>query len=147
MNHNEILTEKNYLLYAAQNYNNPQCHSTDEFMEDLRRIKYIKKLCTRYSESGELKERLILNHLIILSNVFKPEVLCRILCLKMENQLGYIKPFLMLINYWMDYIRNVKINRSIDTTNIVMDQGMIDAVRGIRDAQTITKGFDSLDSE
>lgn len=136
---NELLTEKNFLLYAAQNYSNPQCHSTEEFLEDLRRIKYIKKLCTRYIESGDLKERLILNHLIILSNVFKPEPLCRILCLKMENQLGYIKPYLMLINFWVDFIRNVKTNRSIDTDNIAMDPGMIDAVRMIRDGKATTE--------
>ena len=65
---NENLTEKNFLLFCASHYDNPQYYNTEDFMEDLNRIKYIKKLITRYVEKGELKERLILNHIIVLNN-------------------------------------------------------------------------------
>jgi len=129
-----VLTEKNFLIYAAQHYSNPCCTSTDEFLEDLRRFKYIKKLVTRYVETGELKERLILNHLIVLSNVFKPEPLCRMLCLKMEGMLTYIKPFLILIGCCIVRITNVKMIRIVETDLIAMDPKIIDALRKIRDA-------------
>jgi hypothetical protein len=127
----QILTDKNFLVYACQNYHNPCCRSTEEFADDLRRIKYIKKLITRYMETGELKERLILNHTIILNNVFRPEPLCRILFLKMEPIFGYIKPFLVGLNILVPFILNVQVNRSIDTDMIAMDPGIVTAVRTI----------------
>lgn len=64
------LTENNFLLYAMHHYDNPQCHSLDEFEEDLRKFLYLKKLLSRYKKDGELRERLILNHIIVLYNVF-----------------------------------------------------------------------------
>ena len=76
------LTDDNFLIYCAKHYDNPQCHSTEEFIEDLKRIKYIKKLITKYIESDELRERLIMNHLIVLNNVFGAEHLSKILYLK-----------------------------------------------------------------
>ena len=66
---NENLTDENFVLYCAKYYDNPSCQSTEEFLDDLKHIKYIKKLITRYVENGELKERLILNHLTILYNL------------------------------------------------------------------------------
>ena len=66
---NDILTEKNFLLFCAKHYDNPVSDS-EEFFEDLNRLKYVKKLITRYIDNGELKERLILNHIIILNNCF-----------------------------------------------------------------------------
>lgn len=127
----DILTDKNFILFCAQHYNNPQCHSTDEFMEDIRRIKYIKKLLTRYIEKGDLKIRLILNHLIVLSNVFEPSILCRILCLKMESQLNYVKPFLVMLNILPESIYNVRNERKIETSDIAMDIGIVNALREI----------------
>ena len=59
------LDESNFILYAAAHYDNPQCYDTDEFYDDLKRFKYLKRLFNRYKETGELKERLILNHLIV----------------------------------------------------------------------------------
>jgi len=66
----ECLTEDNFLLYAMHHYDNPQCTTVEEFTDDLRRFLYIKKLLLRYHRNRELKERLILNHLIVLYNVF-----------------------------------------------------------------------------
>ena len=76
----------NFVEYCASYYDNPQCHGDEEFYDDLMRLKYIKKLCTRYAVSGELKERLILNHIIVLSNTFAPKALCKIIWLKMQKR-------------------------------------------------------------
>ena len=66
----EKLDESNALLYAAKHYDNPQCYDTIEFYDDLKRFQYLKRLFNRYKETGELKERLVINHIIILYNVF-----------------------------------------------------------------------------
>ena len=65
-----VLTDDNFLLYAMHHYDNPQCHSVQEFEEDLKRFLYLRKLLSRYRSSGELRERLILNHIIVLYNLF-----------------------------------------------------------------------------
>jgi hypothetical protein len=125
----EHLTDENFLIYCARHYDNPQCHSTEEFLEDIKRIKYIKKLITRYVENGDLKERLILNHIIVLSNVFGAEHLSRILYLKMKSQFKYIKPFLVLLNIMPERLLNIKEERIIDTTMIPMDETIIKQLR------------------
>ena len=66
----EILNEDNFLLYAMHHYDNPQCHTIQEFEEDMKRFMYLKKLFSRYKLYGELRERLILNHIIVLYNIF-----------------------------------------------------------------------------
>ena len=104
---NDKLTDKNFLLFCAAHYDNARYVSTEDFIEDLSRIKYIKKLITRYVESGELKERLILNHIIILNNCFGPEALCKILYLKLKPQMRYIKPFLILLNILPETIMQI----------------------------------------
>jgi hypothetical protein len=127
----EKLTDDNFLIYAAKHYDNPQCHSTEEFLEDIKRLKYIKKLITRYVETGELKDRLILNHLIVLNNVFGPEHLCRILYLKMKKQFNFVVPFLVMLNVLQDRIYNIRNEKVIDTSMITMDQRIIDSLRKI----------------
>jgi len=128
---NDKLTEENFLLYCAQHYDNAKYTSTEDFMEDLNRIKYIKKLITRYIENNDLKERLILNHIIILNNCFGPEALCKILYLKLKPQIKYIKPFLILINVLPDKIYNVGEESIIDTDTIPMDNKIIDKLRKV----------------
>jgi hypothetical protein len=127
----ENLTDDNFLIYCAKHYDNPQCHSTEEFMEDLKRIKYIKKLITRYVENGDLKERLILNHLTILYNVFGAEHLCRILYLKMKPQYSYIKPFLIMLNIIPERLFNIKDEKIIDTNTIPMDENIVKILRAL----------------
>ncbi len=94
------LTEKNFLLFAAKYYEDPNCVDVLEFQQDLDRIKYIKRLLKRYQESGELKERLILNHLVVLYNVFEHKALTRMLALKLNDYLHLLKPFLQYMEYW-----------------------------------------------
>ena len=66
----EKITPANWLMFAMHNYDNPQGEGEEEFHEDIKRFKYLKRLLKKYHETGNLKERLILNHIIILSNVF-----------------------------------------------------------------------------
>jgi len=127
----EKLTEENFLLYCASHYDNAKYASTEDFIEDLNRIKYIKKLVTRYTESGELKERLILNHIIVLNNCFGSTAVCKILYLKLKPQMKYIKPFLLLLNILPDRIYEVGDEKIIYTDLIEMDQNIIDTLRKV----------------
>ena len=94
------LTEENLFLYAAKHYDNPTFSDVDEFYEDLKRFKYIKRLVNRYLDQGDLAERLILNHLVVVFNVFGPEATINILHLKMDDKhWPIIKPFLIFLKY------------------------------------------------
>ena len=94
------LNENNFVMYTMKMYTNPQCESMEEFQEDMNRIKYIKRLLGKYEKSGSLRTRLILNHLIILNNVFGSEACCRILFYKIENNFhSYLKSFLEYLLY------------------------------------------------
>lgn len=118
----EQLDETNALLYAAKHYDNPQCFDTLEFYEDLSRFKYLKRLFKRYEETGELKERLIINHLVVIYNVFGVEPATRLLFLKMEGFYHYLKPFLEMMGTLPTSVKNIGIpNRDIVCSNIVSD--------------------------
>lgn len=130
MNQNSELTDSNFLLYCAKVYDNPQCHDVEEFLEDVRRIKYIKKLFTRYEKTGELKERLILNHIIIMTNVFGRHHVVRILFLKIDNYLHYLKPFLIFLDLLPEKVYNIGAdNRNFITDEITMDPKIIEVLR------------------
>ena len=123
--------EQNFLMFAEMYYNNINCADFEEFENDLKRIKYIKKLFKKYNETGELKERLILNHLIILYNVFKPEACTHMLCFKLNEYLSFLKPFLIFLSYWPDRdIINID-NVSIVNSMIRMDEKIIETLRKI----------------
>lgn len=92
------LDETTFLLYAAKSYDNPHCHDETEFEEDLKRFQYIRKLLNRYIQCGDLKERLILNHIIIIYNCFGPNA-TNMLFMKLEEYHGLIKPFVEFLNY------------------------------------------------
>jgi len=128
----ESLTEKNWLLYAMQNYDNPCCHTTSEFYEDIKRLKYVKKLVTQYENGGELKEKLILNHVIALGNVLGPDALVRILFLKLREHLGIIKPFLVMLNVLPAVVVAIgRDARDYRTDEIVMDMRVVAALRRV----------------
>lgn len=96
----EPITDSNFLMYAIKHYENPECCNMEEFNEDINRIKYIKRLLRRYSKTKELRERLILNHIIILGNLFTPKVASRILMFKLEKELHiYLKTFLVFLEF------------------------------------------------
>lgn len=130
--HRDRIDDNTFLLYCAKHYNNPQCQSTEEFYEDLKRIKYIKKLFTRYEITGELKERLILNHIIILNNIFGPVPTSKILLFKISNYQSLIKPFLVFLNILPDKLYNVGVTgETLNTDEIPMDSTIIEVLRTI----------------
>ena len=124
------LNEKNFLLYAMKEYNNPQCTDVEEFNDDLKKIKYIKRLLNQYVSEGVLKERLLLNHIIIFYNVFPPAAATRILFFKIEERFWPIlKPFLFYLKLISeDKIESI-MGKEIKTNEILMDQGVIDSLR------------------
>jgi len=116
------LNEKNILLYAAKHYYNPRFSDIEEFHEDLKRFKYVKRLVNRYLDGGQLSERLILNHLIIIFNVFGIEASLKMLEVKLEeDQWEVIKPFLVFLKY----ITNDQY------TGIKMDKNAVEVLRKI----------------
>jgi 5'(3')-deoxyribonucleotidase len=92
------LTESTFLLYAMKNYDNPQCTDMSEFEEDMKRFQYLRKLFSRYRQDNDLKERLILNHLIVIYNVFGVDA-TNMLFLKLHEYHSYLKPFVEYLNY------------------------------------------------
>jgi len=97
------LNESNYLLFAIKFYDNPQAVTKDDFESDLKRIRYVKRLLKRYKNSGELKVHLILNHLIVLFNVFN-DATVPLLFYNLEEELWpSIKSFLLFLNRIPEY--------------------------------------------
>ena len=95
----EKITPQNVVMYAIRNYDNPQCEGEKEFEDDLKRFKYIKRLLRRYYETGVLKERLLLNHLIVLNNVFSIEAATTLLLYKIQPSYSpALKSFLIYLN-------------------------------------------------
>jgi len=124
------LDDSNFTLYAASNYIQ-DIYDADEFYDDLSRFKYIKKLMYRYYENDDLKERLILNHLITLYNVFKHEANTRMLFYRVDKKHWHIlKTFLVFLEYMPDYIYD-KDNRLISSNDIMIDINVAQALRRI----------------
>ena len=92
------INEENFLIFAARNYYNPKCIEAEEFFEDIQRFKYIKRLLNRYESNGDLMERLILNHLIVLFNSFGYDAGIRMLAYKLNIKYWpVLKPFLIFL--------------------------------------------------
>ena len=124
------LTEETFLLYAAKHYDNPQLQSEEEFYDDLKKFKYIKRLFNKYSESGELKERLILNHIVVLTNVFGPEAAVKMLFLRLPEYLHFLKPFLLMLSILKE---RVEVNGVLYyTADINIDSTIVNRLRDIR---------------
>jgi hypothetical protein len=125
------LNNDNVLLYAIKHYDNPACRGVHEFNEDLDRIKYIKRLFKRYQTKAVLKERLILNHIIILYNVFGIEAATRILFLRLEAELwSVLKTFLVFLNFMPDMVYGIE-GIDIISSEIPLDSRLIGVLRKI----------------
>jgi 5'(3')-deoxyribonucleotidase len=123
-----ILTESTFLLFASKHYDNPHCSDIAEFEEDLKRFQYLRKLFGRYRQFGELKERLILNHLIIIYNVFGPEA-TTMLFMKLEEYHEYLKPFVEYLNFMPEVV--MYSDRVINKDSIVSDKQIITVLKEI----------------
>ena len=121
------LDNENYALYAAKHYDNPTCRSVDEFNEDLTRLIYLKRLFRRYRRTGELRERLILNHLITFYNVFGNEAATRLLFFRIDPDLhGILKTFVVYLEYLPDTVKTVD---GIDIVSISLEPSIVDKLR------------------
>ena len=125
------LTDDNYLLFAAKAYEKPSALQS-EFEEDLNRVLYIKRLLSKYHINGILKDRLLLNHLVIFTNVFGIEPATRMLWLKLEKKdWRVIKPFLLFLNALPKQIQSVR-GVTTDTADLVMDPKAIEVLRHLK---------------
>lgn len=123
MRPNDQLSDLNFLLFASKYYNNPGCFETEEFLDDLNRIKYIKRLFNKYKESGELKERLILNHIIIFYNVFGIIPATRMLFFRLKKFKEILKPFLEFLGVMPERIYNIGLDSiTIESKDIISDE-------------------------
>jgi hypothetical protein len=129
----EVLNQNNFTLYAARYYDNPSCESMEEFYDDLNRFKYIKRLFSKYVESGELKERLVLNHLIALYNLFGAIPTTKMLFVKVdEEHWGLLKPFLVYLGYLPERIHGVENRKSIICSDISMNPEIVEKLRNFQ---------------
>lgn len=120
---NSELTENNFSLYSAKFYDNHSCESIEEFYSDLAIILHLKKLLGRYHNHKILKERLIINHMINLFNVFHPIALIKILFFRLdEKHHAYIKTFLVYLNRCPE---NLQIGKTINISDIAIDQQLL----------------------
>ena len=95
----EKITSDNVIMFAIKNYNNPQCEGELEFHDDLKRFKYIKRLFKKYQDTGELRERLLINHFIVLNNVFGSDAAITLLLFKIQSEhWKALKSFLIFLN-------------------------------------------------
>jgi hypothetical protein len=119
------LNDDTFLLYAMHNYDNPQCHSLAEFEEDIKKFLYLKKLIGRYKNNGELRERLILNHIIVLYNIFG-EATTRMLFYKLDKELwDVLVTFLLYLNRMPETIPEF----DIKLVDIKLDETIIAVLR------------------
>jgi len=122
------LTNENYLMYALLHYDNPHCIDIKEYFEDVRKLKYIKRLFNRYKEDGVMKERLILNHIISFYNVFDAEAAARLLFFRVGEQYhSLLKTFLVFLNRMPD-----KINENLYSDSIQLDDKIIEILRNLK---------------
>jgi len=117
----EDLNKENIDLFSELSYRNPQCLSSEDFYEDMYRIKYVKRLFNKYNRGGEIKTRLILNHIIAFYNVFENRSATRILFFKMEEKYWpLLKTFLLYLSYMPEIVHSVN-GRNIMSDDITID--------------------------
>ena len=123
------LTDANFLMFAMKEYSNQQCTNIDEFYDDLKKIKYIKRLINRFLESGKLKEILILNHLIVFYNVFDNKAATRLLFFKIEEKYwSVLKTFLIYLSMMPETVKGIR-GKNIISSDIQLNQEVIDKLR------------------
>ena len=131
MNIFDDLNEKNYLHFAMKYYDNRQCTSVEEFNEDLNKIKYVKRLFNRFLETGELRTNLLLNHLIVIYNVFENEAATRMLFFRVEKKFySILKPFLIFLSRLPEKVKGID-GEDIQTNHIPLNETTIKELRKI----------------
>lgn len=125
------LTNDNVLLYAVKAYDKPNCIMS-EFKEDLKRFNYLKRLFQRYRKHGDLRDRLIINHIIVIYNVFGVEVATRLLFFKVfKEDYPALKTFLLFLNYMPSIVKGIK-DHDIISSDIQVDMRVAEVLRNIK---------------
>ena len=125
------LTEENFIMYAMKYYDNPSCKGMAEFLDDIKRFKYIKRLLGKYTSGKELKERLIINHMIVLNNLFGVEATTKMLFFKIDRKFWpQLKTFLVFLNYMPEKIILTK-GMAIIESEIPLDDKIIEILRRV----------------
>jgi len=125
------LTDENVLLYAAKAYDKPNCVMS-EFTEDMKRLNYLKRLFRRYRKHGEMRERLILNHIVVLNNLFGPEVTTRLLFFRMsKDDYSILKTYLVFLSLMPDRIFGID-GKDIISSDIQIDMKIAEELRKIK---------------
>ena len=121
----EDLNEDNFIMYAMKCYTSPHC-ILSEFETDIKRTKYLKRLFRRYKSTKSVKERLVLNHIILLNNVFGPEATSRILFYKIdERDFDVLKTFLSYLDIAPDFVYGIR-GKNIDVSAIPLDKKIVE---------------------
>lgn len=127
----ENLTNENVLMYAVKAYDKPNCVMS-EFKDDMKRFNYLKRLLKRYRKLGEVRERLVLNHLVVLYNVFGVEVATRLLFYKIPKEdYSTLKTYLIFLNFMPNIIRGIK-SQDIISSDIPIDMTIANELRKIK---------------
>ena len=122
------LTNDNILIYAVKAYDKPNCIMS-EFKEDMKRFNYLKRLFKRYRKVGELREQLVLNHLVVICNVFGPEVATRILFFKIsKDDFSALKTYLLFLSCMPEKVRGIK-GHDIISSEIPVDMVIANILR------------------
>ena len=110
------ITKDNWLLYAQHHYDNPTLQKEQEFYDDIKRFKYLKRLFRKYKTTNNIKIRLVLNHVIVLANVFGVEAACILLLYKVEKMYwSYLKSVLVYLDYLYPHeLNNIETDKNID---------------------------------
>jgi hypothetical protein len=125
------LTDDNVMMYAIKAYDKPNCIMS-EFSEDMKRFNYLKRLFRRYRKHNELRERLVLNHLVVLNNVFGVEVTTRLLFYEMSpNDYPQLKTYLLFLSCMPDIIIGIKGN-NILSSSIEVDMKIANVLRTLK---------------
>ena len=125
------LMNDNVTMYAIKAYDKPNMVMS-EFKEDMKRFNYLKRLFRRYKKYNELREQLVLNHLIVLYNVFGPEVATRLLFFKMsKDDYSTLKTYLLFLSCMPDVVKGIK-GHDIRSSDIEVDMNVAEALRKIK---------------
>jgi hypothetical protein len=124
----KVLNRDNFMLYCMGNYTNPDCLGMSEFTEDLARIKYVKRLLKRYKRTGNLRTILLLNHLMVLGNVFGRTPAARMLFHKLECD---IHAPLKTVLLYLDYIDERSVFDGVSVEDISIDERLAQILRGL----------------